>query len=423
MTAAPRTYCGSWLACDGDLGAGRIAGSDRAHIHFFGQGHYGFRPYGGSLWKSPKVTKGLLPHHSAPRLDQKQNTAALEPTGVFKRARLQAVGLGCDLIAAPRSTCGSWLACDGARSTNHIPSGTTQPTCGSGLAREDGIRAAASVGSAQGHIHASLALVALLAFSALPAFAEPLLERAQSRGTLNVCTSDEFPPFKTLDAQGKPSGLIMDLIVDLQQQLSARVGQPLKLSLVQVNPLNRLLFLDQGRCEVLVTSLLDTPARRREVDFASPGFYSSAATVFAPKSTAVPDWESLRGKTLCAPATSVWVRPFENRYGVQFASFNGTAEVRKAVADSRCLGAMGDDALYSALARQPEWADYEVKLPGQDPAPWGIALRKGQPELLAAVSEIVEGWHANGLIIQLEQRYGLAPNAWVAQQHSQARHE
>ena len=414
MTAAPRIYCGSWLACDGDLGAGRIAGSDRAHIHFFGQGHYGFRPYGGSLWKSPKVTKGLLPHHSAPRLGSVCPNEGLNPW---------AAAMGCDLIAAPRSTCGSWLACDGARSINHLPSGTTQPTCGSGLAREDGIRAAASVGSAQGHIHASLALVALLAFSALPAFAEPLLERAQSRGTLNVCTSDEFPPFKTLDAQGKPSGLIMDLIVDLQQQLSVRVGQALKLSLVQVNPLNRLLFLDQGRCEVLVTSLLDTPARRREVDFASPGFYSSAATVFAPKSTAVPDWESLRGKTLCAPATSVWVRPFENRYGVQFASFNGTAEVRKAVADSRCLGAMGDDALYSALARQPEWADYEVKLPGQDPAPWGIALRKGQPELLAAVSEIVEGWHANGLIIQLEQRYGLAPNAWVAQQHSQARHE
>ncbi|TFY84264.1 hypothetical protein DYL59_30000 [Pseudomonas kairouanensis] len=300
---------------------------------------------------------------------------------------------------------------------------TPQIKCGSGLARECGRSVAESLGSARGHLYCALTMAALLAVSSFPAFAEPLLERAQSRGTLNVCTSDEFPPFKTLDANGKPSGLIMDLIVDLQQQLSTRVGQPLQLSLVQVNPLNRLLFLDQGRCEVLVTSLLDTPARRREVDFASPGFYSSAATVFAPRSIAVPNWESLRGKTLCAPATSVWVRPFERRYGVQFASFNGTAEVRKAVADSRCLGAMGDDALYSALARQPEWADYEVKLPGQDPAPWGIALRKGQPELLAAVSEIVEGWHANGLIIQLEQRYGLTPNAWVAQQHAQARHE
>ncbi len=321
------------------------------------------------FWKSPKVSKRLSPHHSVPRLG-----SACPHSG--QRGRRGAV--------------------DQKPDQKH---------------RFAGFRPA------------GVMVAAVLAFSVLSAHAEVLLERAQSRGTLNVCTSDEFPPFKMLDAQGKPSGLIMDLIVDLQQQLSARVGQPLKLSLVQVNPLNRLLFLDQGRCEVLVTSLLDTPARRREVDFASPGFYSSAATVFAPKSTAVPDWESLRGKTLCAPATSVWVRPFESRYGVQFASFNGTAEVRKAVADSRCLGAMGDDALYSALARQPEWADYEVKLPGQAPAPWGIALRKGQPELLAAVSNIVEDWHAKGLIITLEQRYGLAPNAWVAQQHAQARHE
>jgi polar amino acid transport system substrate-binding protein len=269
----------------------------------------------------------------------------------------------------------------------------------------------------------AVVLSAALASVSLQALAEPLLERAQERGSLNVCTSDEFPPFKTLDAQGQPAGLIMDLIRDLQQQLSTQIGQALHLQLVQVNPLNRMLFLEQGRCEVLVTSLLDTPARRREVDFASPGFYSSAATVFAPKNIAVPDWSSLRGKTLCAPASSVWLRPFERRYGVQFASFNGTAEVRKAVADSRCLGALGDDALYSALAQQPEWADYEVKLPGQDPAPWGIALRKGQPQLLAAVSSIVEGWHARGLIIALEQRYGLAPNAWVAQQHARASHD
>ena len=329
------------------------------------------------FWKSPKVSKRLSPHPSVPRLG-----SACPHSG--QRGRRGAVD--------------------------------QKPDQKQGQKPDQKHRFA-------GFRPAGVMVAAVLAFSVLSAHAEVLLERAQSRGTLNVCTSDEFPPFKMLDAQGKPSGLIMDLIVDLQQQLSARVGQPLKLSLVQVNPLNRLLFLDQGRCEVLVTSLLDTPARRREVDFASPGFYSSAATVFAPKSTAVPDWESLRGKTLCAPATSVWVRPFESRYGVQFASFNGTAEVRKAVADSRCLGAMGDDALYSALARQPEWADYEVKLPGQAPAPWGIALRKGQPELLAAVSNIVEGWHAKGLIITLEQRYGLAPNAWVAQQHAQARHE
>ena len=38
------------------------------HIHCCGNGGYWFRPYGGSLSKSAKVTKALLPHHSVPRL-------------------------------------------------------------------------------------------------------------------------------------------------------------------------------------------------------------------------------------------------------------------------------------------------------------------------------------------------------------------
>ncbi|AZE73113.1 hypothetical protein C4K00_2884 [Pseudomonas synxantha] len=40
---------------------------DRVHIRYLGNGHYWFRPYGGSLLKSAKVSKTLLPHHSAPR--------------------------------------------------------------------------------------------------------------------------------------------------------------------------------------------------------------------------------------------------------------------------------------------------------------------------------------------------------------------
>ena len=38
------------------------------YIRCCGNGDLGFRPYGGSLLESPKVTKSALPHHSAPRL-------------------------------------------------------------------------------------------------------------------------------------------------------------------------------------------------------------------------------------------------------------------------------------------------------------------------------------------------------------------
>ncbi|KAA8694410.1 hypothetical protein F4W61_29405, partial [Pseudomonas proteolytica] len=50
---------GGWIACDGHGGV---------HIRCCGHGGLGFRPDGGSLSKSAKVTKALLPHHSVPRL-------------------------------------------------------------------------------------------------------------------------------------------------------------------------------------------------------------------------------------------------------------------------------------------------------------------------------------------------------------------
>ncbi|EJM81041.1 hypothetical protein PMI33_05003, partial [Pseudomonas sp. GM67] len=37
-----------------------VGGFVGVYIRFFGDGGYWFRPYGESLWKSPKVTKGLL---------------------------------------------------------------------------------------------------------------------------------------------------------------------------------------------------------------------------------------------------------------------------------------------------------------------------------------------------------------------------
>ena len=64
---------------------------DCVHIHSCGNGCLGFRFYSGSLWKSagmpaqPKVTKGLLPHHSAPRLGSVCPNTGLNPWAAATR--------------------------------------------------------------------------------------------------------------------------------------------------------------------------------------------------------------------------------------------------------------------------------------------------------------------------------------------------
>ncbi len=129
------------------------------HIRFCGDGRYWFRSYSGSLLKSAKVSKTLLPHHSAPRLGSvcphsgfgpwaaamghpwpsAANPASCRVTHAPKpafgqrgltgrlRSRSKAdqehSGLPAGLsvleqqhnqkLKRARSKCGSWLACDG----------------------------------------------------------------------------------------------------------------------------------------------------------------------------------------------------------------------------------------------------------------------------------------------------------------------
>ena len=58
---------------------------DWVHIHSCGNGHLGFRPDCGSLCKSGKVSKTLLPHHSAPRLGSVCPNTGLNPWAAATR--------------------------------------------------------------------------------------------------------------------------------------------------------------------------------------------------------------------------------------------------------------------------------------------------------------------------------------------------
>jgi hypothetical protein len=81
----------------GNVG-GQVLG---VHIHFCGNGYLGFRPYGGSLWKSAKVTKTLLPRHSVPRLGSACPHSGIAPGARRHRPSMAGGGYRGILAAVP----------------------------------------------------------------------------------------------------------------------------------------------------------------------------------------------------------------------------------------------------------------------------------------------------------------------------------
>ena len=77
----PQSNCAGLLA----KAAWQSTQLDCVHIPCCGNGHLGFRPDGGSLCKSGKVSKTPLPHHSAPRLGSVCPNTGLNPWAAATR--------------------------------------------------------------------------------------------------------------------------------------------------------------------------------------------------------------------------------------------------------------------------------------------------------------------------------------------------
>ncbi|HEY1131920.1 MAG TPA: ABC transporter substrate-binding protein/permease [Roseateles sp.] len=254
-----------------------------------------------------------------------------------------------------------------------------------------------------------LALAGILALVlSTGANAGAVLQRIAAKGVLNVCTNVENRPFAYLSPNGEARGFNIDLAEDIRQRLSLELGQPLKRETIATSGANRVVFLDQGKCDLIITGFSVTAERRRLVDFIAPNFYSSGAVLLARSDKAPTSWESLRGQAVCSSHGSTYNQAVAERYGVRILAFAGLTESAQAMRDGRCVGQVMDEAVARLrLKDSTQWADFSIVLPPILEAPWSMAIAHGDPELRALLNGYARQWRSEGLLERLETRYGL----------------
>jgi len=252
-----------------------------------------------------------------------------------------------------------------------------------------------------------LLVVLALAFIA-PARAGAVLQRIAERGVLNVCSNVENRPFAYLSPSGQAQGFNIDLAEDVRTRLSTDLGQLLRMNVIATSGANRVPFLEQGKCDLLITGFTVTPERQRLVAFIHPNFYSSGAVLLAHRERPVESWDSLRGKSVCSSHGSTYNQAVAERYGVRIVAFAGLTESAQALRDQRCVGQVMDEAVARLrLLNQREWAQFEIKLPTILEAPWSMAIAHGDVELRQLLEGYARAWREEGVIEALETRYGL----------------
>lgn len=215
-----------------------------------------------------------------------------------------------------------------------------------------------------------------------------------------------YPPFESVNADGQIQGFDVDV--------AKAICEAAKLECTFSNqPWDSLIpSLKIGKFDALISAMMVTEARKRQVDFTAP-YYGSAGSFVAPKASNVDISEAgLKGKVVGVQGGTMFEEYMQNKYGnaVKIKSY---ATLQSAFLDleaGRVNVVFGDSpVILHWLKKQPMEKYVLVGKTLTDPKYFGegyaIAVRKGNAELLDILNKGLATIKADGTLHKIILKY------------------
>lgn len=238
---------------------------------------------------------------------------------------------------------------------------------------------------------ALLAALTLAAGMAAPAHAADLLDTVKARGTLRIALEGTYPPFNFRDSK---TGQLAGYDVDVAQLVCARLG--VKPEFVTTEWSAILAGLGAGKYDVIVSQVGITPRREQAFDFSQPYTYSAPQLIVRKNDGgSYKSLADLKGRRVGVGQGSVYEQQARAVPGIDVKSYPSAAENLQDLAFGRIDAALNDSLMVGYLLKTshlPIRADARVG----EVTRMGIALRKGNPKLRAAIDKALDDARADG---------------------------
>ncbi len=210
-----------------------------------------------------------------------------------------------------------------------------------------------------------------------------------------------YPPFETRDEAGEPAGVSVDLI----KAFGEYADREIKIENTAWDGL--IPSLQTGTADLVISSMTIRPDREEQVDFSEP-YANALLAVLTNKDSGIETVTDLNqeGKKLAVKSGST---------GHLYAQSNLTeAELVVLSDESACVTEVAqgraDGFIYDQLTIYRNWQKNKdttaaIFIPFQEPEKWGIAVQKGNSELLEQVNAFLKEFREEGGYEKLEETY------------------
>jgi len=249
----------------------------------------------------------------------------------------------------------------------------------------------------------SLAMAAGLAIAAsaipLSASADDL-ETVKSAGEFKFANSGAYPPFSFVDESNQVVGFDVDIGNEIAKRLEVK---GVNISTAWDGIIAGLLA---NKYDAVIGSMTITAEREKAVDFVGP-YYRSGRGIFVAEDSAIKSLDELKDKTIGVTLGETHEKWARERGGWEIRTYKGLPELFLELKAGR-VDAIVVDAIPVAIAkkdngekvRQLDTPDIEG---GQ--ANIGIAIRKGNPELKAAMQKALDDMMADGTYEAISKKW------------------
>lgn len=229
---------------------------------------------------------------------------------------------------------------------------------------------------------------------------------AAPAGKIIFGTNAEFPPFESVVANGvikaeDGSQQYDGIDMAIAKQIGIDAGKEAVINNIEFDSL--LIALNNGQLDAVIAGMTITDERKEQVDFSTP-YYVATQVMIVKEGSDIQKASDMEGKEIAVVQGYTGQTCVEN-LGYKFTAFKKGTECVMELVNGKCDVVVIDSATAAKYVADNEGLVIVEDADAFESEEYGIAVKKGNTELLDQINATIDAMLADGRIASLSVQY------------------